>query len=187
MKYCEVEGMKKRFGLKRACILAVACLMLLPASALSQQRRRTTKRSTRATATQPKTDNLREGASRVAEKVKVLTRFLYLLGRVSSSLEAADDMARRNEASRAAVEQIQQKKAEVKTTLRNVREGLDELEIHFRTTPDLQRYYTKLAGVASGAATAEDQAAANRFDQAGRSLLDVVNRLTDVLLEMRGT
>ena len=180
--------MKRRFGLKRACILGVACLMLLPATALSQQRRRTTsgKRSTRAAAAaQPGANAVREGERRVAEKIKVLTRFLYLLGRVSSSLETADDLARRNEASPTAVEQVQKRKTEVKTTLRNVREGLDELEIHFRSTPDLQRYYTKLAGVASGAATAEDQAAANRFDQAGRSLLDVVNRLADVLLEMR--
>lgn len=179
--------MKRRFGLKRACILGVACLMLLPATALSQQRRRTTgsKRSTRATTAQAGANTVREGERRVAEKIKVLTRFLYLLGRVSSSLETADDMAQRNEASPAAVEQVQKKKTEVKTTLRNVREGLDELEIHFRSTPDLQRYYTKLAGVAQAAASAEDQAAANRFDQAGRSLLDVVNRLADVLLEMR--
>ena len=66
-----------------------------------------------------------------------------------------------------------------------MREGLDKLEIDFRTTPELQRYYIKLAGVASGAATAEEQAAANQFDKAGRTLLGVVNHLTDVLLEMR--
>jgi hypothetical protein len=62
---------------------------------------------------------------------------------------------------------------------------MDKLEIDFRTTPELQRYYIGLAGVAEGAATAEDFAAANKFDQAGRSLLGVVNRLTDVLLAMR--
>jgi hypothetical protein len=65
-----------------------------------------------------------------------------------------------------------------------VREGLDKLELDFRSNPELNRYYIKLAGVASGAAKAEDLAAANQFDQAGRSLLEVVNRLADVLLEM---
>jgi hypothetical protein len=178
--------MKRGFELKRALVCAVACLLLLAVPALSQQRRRTTgKRTTRTATTQPATSSVREGASRVGEKVKVLTRFLYLLGRVSSSLDTADDLARRNEASPAAIQQMEKQKQDVKTTLRNVREGLDELEIYFRTTPDLQRYYTKLAGVAAGAATAEDLAAANQFDRAGRSLLDVVNRLTDVLLEMR--
>jgi hypothetical protein len=83
------------------------------------------------------------------------------------------------------LQQAQQNKATVKTSLQNVREGLDKLEIDFRTTPELQFYYIKLAGVASGAATAEDQATANHFDQAGRSLLSVVNHLTDVLLAMR--
>jgi hypothetical protein len=178
--------MKRGFELKRALVCAVACLLLLCVPALSQQRRRTTsKRTTRTATAQPGTASAREGAGRVAEKVKVLTRFLYLLGRVSSSLDTADDLARRNEASPAAIQQMEKQKQDVKTTLRNVREGLDELEIYFRTTPDLQRYYTRLAGVAAGAATAEELAASNQFDRAGRSLLDVVNRLTDVLLEMR--
>jgi hypothetical protein len=125
------------------------------------------------------------GAGRVADQIKVLTRFLYLLGGVAKSIEAADVAAQRNEASPAIIEQTQKSKETVKSSLRNVREGLDKLEIDFRSTPDLQRYYTRLAGVAAGAATAEEQAAANQFDQAGRSLLGVVNRLTDVLLEMR--
>jgi hypothetical protein len=125
------------------------------------------------------------GAARVAEQIKILTRFLYLLGGVAKSIETADAAAQRNEASPAIIEQTQKSKASVKTSLRNVREGLDKLEIDFRTTPELQRYYTRLAGVANGAATAEEQAAANQFDQAGRSMLGVVNRLTDVLLEMR--
>ena len=179
--------MKDGFGLKRACILALACLMLWPVTAAwSQQRRRTTARKgTRATATQNRADIVRDGANRVNEKIKVLTRFLYLLGRVSSGIESADEMERRHETTPAAVERTQRSKAEVKATLRNVREGLDELEIYFRTTPELQRYYIRLAGVAAGAATAEEQAGANQFDRAGRSLLEVVNRLADVLLEMR--
>jgi len=41
--------------------------------------------------------------------------------------------------------------------------------------------------VAAGAATAEERAGANQFDAAGRQLLNVVNRLTDVLLLMRTT
>ena len=62
---------------------------------------------------------------------------------------------------------------------------MDKLEVDFRATPELQPYYIKLAGVAAGAATAEQQAGENQFDSAGRSLLNVVNRLTDVLFAMR--
>jgi hypothetical protein len=121
----------------------------------------------------------------VAEQIKVLTRFLYLLGGVAKGIESADAAERAGEATPTQIEQTRRSKATVKESLRNVREGLDNLEIDFRTKPELLRYYTKLAGVASGAAAAEDQAASNQFDQAGRSLLGVVNRLTDVLLEMR--
>ena len=127
---------------------------------------------------------MRAGAARVAEQLKVLTRFIYLLGGVAKGIEAADAAAQRNDASPGVLEQTQKSKATVRTSLRNVREGMDKLETDFRGNPELNRYYIQLAGVASGAAKAEDLAAANQFDQAGRTLLDVVNRLTDVLLEM---
>lgn len=183
--------------MRRFYLIAIACLLLLlPASVLAQSRQRTTtpRRSTsrpassqrsQGTAAENTNQARTAGAARVAEQIKILTRFLYLLGGVAKSIEAADVAAQRNEASPAIIEQTQRSKASVKSSLRNVREGLDKLEIDFRATPELLRYYTRLAGVASGAATAEEQAASNQFDQAGRSMLGVVNRLTDVLLEMR--
>jgi len=126
-----------------------------------------------------------QGATRVAEQIKFLTRFIYLLGGVTSGIAAVDEAARRNEASPALVQQNQQSKARVRSSIQGFRESLDKLEIDFRATPELQPYYIKLAGVAAGAATAEEQAAASQFDRAGRSLLDVINRLTDVLVIMR--
>jgi len=133
------------------------------------------------------TQGFDQGATRVADQIKFLTRFIYLLGGVSSSIAAVDEAARRNEASPTVVQQNQQSKAQVKTSIQGFRETLDKLEIDFRATPELQPYYIKLAGVASGAATAEELAAKNQFDAAGRQLLNVINRLTDVLLLMRTT
>jgi hypothetical protein len=172
--------------LKRTIIVAIACLMLLPTAALGQKKRRTsTARRPRPTTTQTTPDAVRGGATRVADQIKILTKFIYLLGGVAKGLEQADDTIRRNEASPAVIEQTQKSKATVRTSLRDVRVGLDKLELDFRTTPEWNPYYIRLAGVAAGAATAEQQAAANQFDQAGRTLLGVVSRLTDVLLEMR--
>lgn len=176
--------------MKRALILSIVCLLLSPVELLAQGRQRTTSRRSTQKSSRPDTsqrtvDARKDGASRVGDQIKILTRFLYLLGGVSKGIEAADQAVRRNEASSAVMEQTEKSKATVKTSLENVREGLDKLEIDFRTTPELQRYYTSLAGVAAGAADAEDQASAGHYDQAGRSLLNVVNRLTDVLLEMR--
>jgi hypothetical protein len=126
-----------------------------------------------------------DGAMEVANQIKNLTRFIYVLGGVSKGIEQTEDAVRRNEASPNIVAQLQKDKATVKQSLQSVREGLDKLEVKFRSTPDLNRYYTDLVGSAAGAANAEDQASAGHLDQAGRSLLGVVNRLTDVLLEMK--
>jgi hypothetical protein len=121
----------------------------------------------------------------VADQIKFLTRFIYLLGGVASGIAAVDEAAKRNEATPAILQKNQQSKITVRTSIQGFRESLDKLEIDFRAQPDLQPYYIKLAGVADGAATAEQQAAANQFDAAGRSLLNVINRLTDVLVIMR--
>jgi hypothetical protein len=160
-------------------------VVLSPATSFAQTRKRSTAKSTRASAPPKTSDAERTGAQHVGDQIKLLTKFIYLLGGVAKGLEGVDDAARRNEASPAILEQAARNKATVRNSIQNVREGLDKLEIDFRTTPELQRYYIKLAGVASGAANAEDQAAANQFDKAGRTLLDVVSRLTDVLLEMQ--
>lgn len=127
---------------------------------------------------------VRAGAGRVAEQIKALSKFLYILGGVWKGIEAADAAAQRGEASQAVMDQTERNKATVRDSIKIVREGLDKLELDFRLKPELQRYYTSLAGSAAGAATAEDQAAANQFDAAGRTLLTVINRLTNVLLEM---
>jgi len=174
--------------MNRIVILAFAAFLILPVTAVAQTRSRTTRRATqpaKPSAQQAGAEAKTAGATKVADQIKNLTRFVYLLGGVAKGIEQVDEAARKNEASPTALQQNEQNKATVKTSLRNVREGLDQLEIYFRGTPGLLDYYLKLAGSASGAATAEDQAAAGHFDQAGRSLLEVVNRLTDVLLVMR--
>ena len=172
--------------MRRITALLIATVILSPANALAQTRKRSTAKSpSRTTSTQKVSEARLQGATRVADQIKNLTRFLFLLGGVSRGIEVVDEAARRNQASPAILEQSRKNKLTVRTSIQTVKEGLDKLEIDFRTTPDLQRYYIKLAGVAAGAAAAEEQAAANQFDRAGRTLLDVVNRLTDVLLEMR--
>jgi hypothetical protein len=66
-----------------------------------------------------------------------------------------------------------------------VREGLDKLESDFRLSPTLMSYYSYISGTALLGETAENLAAANRFDEAGRTLLKVVNQLSDALAVMR--
>ncbi|MEK6283616.1 MAG: hypothetical protein AABN95_24940 [Acidobacteriota bacterium] len=172
--------------MQRVVTLLLAALIVLPVTSFSQTRKRpAAKASARPSLAQQKAAEIqREGATRVADQIKTLTKFIYLLGGVAKGLESVDDAARRNQASPAAIDQAAKSKLVVRNSIRNVRDGLDQLESHIRMTPELQRYYIRIAGVAAGAATAEQQAAANQFDKAGRSLLDVVSRLTDALQEM---
>ncbi len=171
--------------MKRTTAFLVITIIVLPTATLGQSRRRTARSPTRSASVPTVPAAKRAGATRVADQVKTLTRFLYVLGGVAKGLEGVDDAVQRNEASPTVLEQAKRNKVTVRTSIQSVKEGLDALEISFRATPELQRYYIKLAGAAAGAATAEDQAAAGQFDRAGRTLLDVVSRLTDVLLEMQ--
>ena len=172
--------------LRRIVIVSLAAILVAPATALGQTRRRTQPRPRPAPATTQRVSPVRTaGATRVADQIKLMTRYVYLLGGVANGIAAVDEAARRNEATPQIVAKNQQDKLLVKSSIQGFREGLDKLEIEFRTTPELQPYYIKLAGSAAGAAKAEELAGANQFDAAGRTLLTVINRLTDVLVIMR--
>ena len=172
---------------KRIATASLVATLIVPAAALGQTRRRSTgsRTSSTASATQRVSQARTAGAQRVADQIKLMTRFVYLLGGVTSGIAAVDEAAKRNEATPELLQRNQQNKATVKTSIQGFREGLDKLEIDFRNQPELQPFYIKLAGSAAGAATAEDQAASNQFDAAGRSLLNVISRLADVLVIMR--
>ena len=176
--------------LKLACTLVLICL-LLPSASLAQTRGRRTANKRRAPApaiSAPPESNtaLREAKGRVADQIKNLTRFIYLYGRVSNGIETTEDQAKRGGMPSDQVTGLTSRsKATLGNTLKNIREGLEQLETYFRSTPEVERFYGRLAGVAASAADAEDKAAANQLDQAGRSLIEVVNRLTDALLEMQ--
>ena len=173
--------------MKRIAITLLATLLLTASSAFGQTRSRSSKPKppTPAQQAQRSSQARMQGAQRVAEQVKNLARFTYLLGGITSTINAVDEAAKQNQVSQAGLQLNQQRKTTVKTSFRDFKDGLDKLEIDFRNTPELQPFYIKLAGVAAGAATAEEQANANQFDAGGRTLLNVINKLADVLVIMR--
>ena len=166
-------------------IVGICILMFLSTAAMAQSRtRRTTGKKPAApkTSTTDATAAIRtDGATRVATQIKNLSNFLYVLGGVAKGIEAVDASNKDGQPSPT----NEKNKARVRSSFTDFRVGLDALEVHFRSTPELQPYYTKLAGSASGAANAEAQAAAGQFTQAGQTLLGVVGRLADVLVAMR--
>lgn len=171
--------------LKRIAIALLVAVLIAPA-ALSQTRRRSSKTTPSPQASAQKVAQVRNnGATEVASQIKLMTKFIYLLGGIGNGIAAVDEAVKKNEASPQLVQANETNKAVVKRGFQDFREGLDRLEISFRSQPELQPYYIKLAGSASGAAKAEEQASAGQYDAGGRTLLTVINRLTDVLVAMR--
>lgn len=172
--------------MKRIQMIVLACLIVLSASsAFGQTRRRTTtNRRGRSAPTRNQSPAVPAAtvASRVAEQIKSIGRFLYLYGPISKELAANEAAAQQ---SPTAADTLQRNKAKLREAFHNYRVQMDELETTFSGSSELRPYYTKLLGVAAAASQAEDAVAASRYDQAGRSLLDVMNRLTDVLLDMK--
>lgn len=171
-------------------ILLLVCIFTLSVSVTAQtRRRRPPKRSTvtaaKIAAAEKTAAELKIGREKIAAQIKTLTHFLYLYAGISKGIESVDQTARARDASSVTVETNERNKAKVKESIRNIRAGLDRLESDFRFSPTLKNYYAYITGVARTGADAEAQAGANRFDEAGRSLLKAVNQLTDALVTMR--
>ncbi len=166
---------------KAAMCLLVILWTAAPAPAQTRTRRTAPASSQRRKAT-PATrlDQTRFNAQRLelAGLSKDLTRFLYLYGRLSKDLELTA-------AQSGSADAASQAKAGLIRSIGDMRDRLDQLEGHFRFEEGLRTQYQTLQGVSASADQAAQLAAANRFDQAGRALLEVANKLTDVLLEMQ--
>ena len=173
--------------MKRIGMIVLVCLVTLCASnAFGQTRRRTTssRRTRPAAAAKTQAVPAQGAASRVAEQIKSLGRFLYLYGPISKEL-ASNEAAAQNNPSSSATEALRQNRAKLREAFHNYRVEMEALETTFSGSSELRPFYTRLLGVAASAAQAEERVASGRYDEAGRNLLDVMNRLTDVLLEMQ--
>jgi hypothetical protein len=170
-------------GIVKPFIAAAAACALLVFSAPSSHAQTRTRRSVstaqkRRTAASP-ADTARTNAVRLqlATISKDMTRFLYLYGRLSKDLELTGAQASSADATNSA-------KAGLIENVHAMRDRLDQLESQFRFTPGLERQYQTLQGVSARADQAAQSVSAGRYDQAGRTLLEITTQLTDVLLEM---
>ncbi|HEV3471226.1 MAG TPA: hypothetical protein VG148_18015 [Pyrinomonadaceae bacterium] len=159
---------------------ATVCLLLaFPAVSAAQTRGRRTTQRRRAPAPATRLDETQVNAVRLqlAALNKDLTRFLYLYGRLSKDLELTAAQPESDEV-------LARTKAGLVENIRAVGDRLDKLEAQFRFTAGLERQYRTLEGVSRQAETAAQEVNANRFDQAGRTLLTVSTKLTDTLIEL---
>jgi hypothetical protein len=166
---------------KRIITAAAVCLLLSASAAAQTRSRRSTPQTRRGSSASSRStlDQTQTNAARIklADQIKKLSRFAYLYGRLSKDLELTGAQA-------GGAEVAGQAKATLLGTFRSLSAELDELERQFRFAQPLSRHYPMLQGAAQKVSAAEAQASANQFDRAGRLLIEVVNQLTDVLLEM---
>ena len=92
--------------MKRLTLVLLATLIAVPITASAQTRKRSSTKPPTSTADRSATVR-NSGAMRVGDQIKVLSRFIYLLGGVAKGLEKNDEAIKRNEASPAIVQQTE--------------------------------------------------------------------------------
>ena len=181
--------MKRKNNLmKFAC--AFLCLLCLAITGAAQKRKTTTKKTGSSTAAAAKAANeanaaeIRSGAEKVSIQIKNVSRFIYLLGSIAQGIEDVDKDIKAGKATKTAADTNAKNKQAVLTTLRNVRAGLVELEMEFRTKTPLRTYLINIQGISDITGVAEDQASAGQLKESGKTLLQVVEKLSDTLVAM---
>jgi hypothetical protein len=177
--------------LKRVSIFTLIVLIALGAASQArsiaqqkQQPKQQQKRPMRGAKPTP-TPDMRSEASEVAAQIKNVSNFIYIYGKVVNGLEVADEQAKSNLASPEIQSKIKESKDKLIAKIRDVRIGLEGLANNYQANPRLQVQYLKLSYATEAALNAERLAAAGRYNDAGKFLVTVVERLTDAIISMR--
>ncbi len=164
------------------------CILCLTFSAQAQKRKTTrkttTKTSTTATTTAATAAEIKDGAGKVSTQVKNLSKFIYVLGGVARNIEEIDRDVKAGKASQVVSDQNNKFKQTVLQSLRNLRAGLAALEVEFRTKPALRTYLVNVDGISDMSGVAEEQANGGQFSESGKTLLLIVEKLSDTLAAM---
>ena len=161
-------------------LLAVTCAF--PLASLAQRKAR---KPAAVKPTPTPTPDLRVEAGQVAEQIKNFSKFIYIYGKVVNGFELADEQARTGKMTPAATEQNRKSKEALLANIRNLRAGVEGVAQTFRNNPRLQVQALKLSFAIDAAREAEQFATAGRYDDAGKSFVAVIERLTDIVLVMR--
>ena len=163
-------------------IAVCACLLCLSFSAAAQKRRPTTKKNPVVAVTPAATNTeIKAGAEKVSVQIKNVSKFIYNLGGIARIVEDLDKEIAARKASPNAPELNRKIKQDVIASIRNLRAGLAALEVEFRTKPALKTYLLQIQGISDMSGVAEDQATAGQLTESGRTLLMVIEKLSDTL------
>ncbi len=172
--------------MKRTSIFALAILIALicapqPTTPLAQ-RKRPARRAKPAPTPVP---DMRAEALQVAAQIKNVSNFIYVYGKIVNSLEVAEEQAKLKQTSPEIQAQNKKSKDQLIVSISGLRSGLANMARGFQANPRMQVQYLKLSYATDAAANAEKLAAAGRYDEAGKTLITVIERLTDTMISMR--
>jgi hypothetical protein len=165
----------KPFGL---IVLILFCLLGLSVPVPAQKK--PVKKAAPKAAPKPVVSSfaIKEESLKVANQIKNISRFVFVLGGTARTIE---DIDKDPKASPSVKEKNRAAKQTVLQTIRDVRAGMAQLEGDFHAKPELRPFIVFIQGVSETAGIAEDQATAGQLNTAGKTLLEVVNKLTDTL------
>ena len=179
--------------MKRVSIFTVIVLIALGAASQArsiaqqkQQPKQHQKRPARgAKPTPTPTPDMRAEASQVAAQIRKVSNFIYIYGKVVNGLEVADEQAKNDQTSPKALALYKDNKDKLVASIGGLRAEMEVLANGFQANPRLQVQYLKLSYATEAAINAERLAAAGRYNDAGKFLVTVVERLTDTIISMR--
>ena len=170
--------------------LVFMCLLCLTLTTAAQKRRAPARKTTKpgaatvVAANETNTAEIKEAAKKAGDQLKNVTRFIYLLGSIAQGIEDVDNEIKARKASSNAIDLNTKNKQSVIAALKKLRADLVPVEVEFRAKPGLRNYVPQIGGISDIAGTAEEQATAGQFKEAGRTLLQVVEKLSDALVAM---
>ncbi|MCC6745460.1 MAG: hypothetical protein IT175_16485 [Acidobacteria bacterium] len=169
-------------------VVTLGVLLASPIAAMGQSRGR--RPAPRRPAPKPAASLVeterKAGAQKVSDQIKTLGQFLYLYGGVVKTVERIEGRAERLKTTKPEIGEVaEQNKAAIRQSLTNIRAGLEELEAEFNSKASLRPYYSYVVGVTAIGVQAESAAATGNFDQAGRTLVTAIAKLSDALVRMR--
>ena len=177
--------MIKKLRFKRLTICLFACALLMGMSIEAEAQRRTkSKRTRKVSKAAALAAERRKGAEDVAIQIKNVTKFVFVLGGIATGIEEIDKEIEAGRATSEIRSRNQEFKDNVVRSIVALRKGLMKLEVDFRAKSGLKPYSKHIEGIFIESEKAERLASAGQLNDSGKELLLLVERLTDVLVEM---
>ena len=141
--------------------------------------------ATRAKPTPTPVPDMRAEASQVATQIKNVSNFIYVYGKIVNALEIDEDQVQHKETSPEIQAKIKKSKKLLIARIRDLQTGLENVATGFQANPRLQVQYLKLTHATDAVLNAQRLASTGQYDEAGKSLVAAVERLTDTMVSMR--